>query len=199
MSIQSNESLQTYQVHAPISGLITAQNTATGQQTRDAVLLTITDTAQLMLEVSVFPMDRSKVKIGAPVTFQIPGNEKIISSKLLDAQFDLNALQAKVFRAAIDNTDGMLSAGQFVRAQISLSTYQVPLAVKASGLQAFRDFTVVYTKVGQQYEGRMLELGRKAGPWVEVLGGIEPGREYVTENSYIIKADIDKSGASHDH
>jgi cobalt-zinc-cadmium efflux system membrane fusion protein len=45
----------------------------------------------------------------------------------------------------------------------------------------------------------MLELGREAGPWVEVLGGLEPGTEYVTENSYIIKADIEKSGASHDH
>jgi cobalt-zinc-cadmium efflux system membrane fusion protein len=32
-----------------------------------------------------------------------------------------------------------------------------------------------------------------------VLGGLEPGTEYVTENSYIIKADIEKSGASHDH
>ncbi|NQZ12969.1 MAG: secretion protein HlyD, partial [Algicola sp.] len=159
----------------------------------------ITDTAQLMLEVSVFPMDRSKVKLGAPVTILIPGDEQKITSTLLNAQFELNALQAKIFRAAIDNTNGRLSAGQFVRAQISLSTYQVPLAVKASGLQAFRDFTVVYTKVGEQYEVRMLELGRKAGDWVEVLGGIKPGREYVTENSYIIKADIDKSGASHDH
>jgi cobalt-zinc-cadmium efflux system membrane fusion protein len=199
LSIKSNESLQTYKLYAPISGLITSQNTAMGQQTTDTTLLTITDTAQLMLEVSVFPMDRAKVKLGAPVTIFLPGNEQIITTKLLDAQFDLNELQAKVFRAAVDNTEGLLSAGQFVSAQILLSSYQVDMAVKAIGLQAFRDFTVVYTKVGQQYEVRMLELGRKAGPWVEVLGGITSGSEYVTENSYIIKADIDKSGASHDH
>ena len=73
------------------------------------------------------------------------------------------------------------------------------MAVKRSGLQSFRDFTVVYAKVGEEYEVRMLELGREAGPWVEVLGGLEPGTEYETENSYIIKADIEKSGASHDH
>ena len=199
LSIQSNESLQTYKLYAPISGLITAQNTAMGQQTGNTTLLTITDTTQLMLNVSVFPMDRAKVKIGAPVTIMLPGSNKIITTKLLDAQFDLNELQAKVFRAAIDNTEGLFSAGQFVTAEILISSYQVGLAVKASGLQAFRDFTVVYTKVGEQYEVRMLELGRKAGPWVEVLGGITKGSEYVRENSYIIKADIDKSGASHDH
>ena len=80
-----------------------------------------------------------------------------------------------------------------------MDRYLVPLAVKRIGLQSFRDFTVVYAKVGEQYEVRMLELGRKAGEWVEVLGGLDAGTEYVTENSFIIKADIEKSGASHDH
>jgi cobalt-zinc-cadmium efflux system membrane fusion protein len=45
----------------------------------------------------------------------------------------------------------------------------------------------------------MLELGRVAGEWVEVLDGLKVGAEYVSENSYIIKADIEKSGAVHDH
>ena len=48
-------------------------------------------------------------------------------------------------------------------------------------------------------EVRMLELGREAGEYVEVLGGIEPGTRYVAASSYVIKADIEKSGASHDH
>jgi len=34
---------------------------------------------------------------------------------------------------------------------------------------------------------------------VEVLSGLQPGQRYVTGNSYLIKADILKSGASHDH
>ena len=33
----------------------------------------------------------------------------------------------------------------------------------------------------------------------EVLGGLEPGTEYVTDGAYLIRADIEKSGASHDH
>ena len=32
-----------------------------------------------------------------------------------------------------------------------------------------------------------------------ILGGLEAGAKYVTENSYLIKADVEKSGASHDH
>jgi cobalt-zinc-cadmium efflux system membrane fusion protein len=45
----------------------------------------------------------------------------------------------------------------------------------------------------------MLDLGRTAGEWVEVLGGLEPGSRYVTSNSHLIKADIEKSGASGEH
>ena len=75
----------------------------------------------------------------------------------------------------------------------------MPLAVRTTGLQAFRDFTVVFTRVEDTYEVRMLELGRSDGEYVEVLGGLKPGAPYVAENSYLIKADIEKSGASHDH
>ena len=92
-----------------------------------------------------------------------------------------------------------LLEGSFVKADIETASFEVPLAVKKIGLQSFRDFTVVYAKVADEYEVRMLELGRSDATWIEVLGGLPAGTEYVTENSYVIKADIEKSGASHDH
>ena len=35
--------------------------------------------------------------------------------------------------------------------------------------------------------------------FVEVLEGLKPNTPYVSEQSFLIKADVDKSGASHDH
>ena len=86
-----------------------------------------------------------------------------------------------------------------MRGHVTVAEHKVELAVKQSAIQAFRDFRVVYAKFGDTYEVRMLELGRRNKEWVEVLGGVDPGTEYVTANSYLIKADIEKSGASHDH
>jgi cobalt-zinc-cadmium efflux system membrane fusion protein len=71
--------------------------------------------------------------------------------------------------------------------------------VRTQALQRFRDFTVVYARVGETYEVRMLELGRQTPEWTEVLGGLDPGVEYVSENALLIRADVEKSGASHDH
>jgi cobalt-zinc-cadmium efflux system membrane fusion protein len=73
------------------------------------------------------------------------------------------------------------------------------MAVRNVALQQFRDFRVVFVQVGDTYEVRMLELGRRDREITEVLGGLAPGEHYVTDNSFLVKADVEKSGASHDH
>jgi cobalt-zinc-cadmium efflux system membrane fusion protein len=80
-----------------------------------------------------------------------------------------------------------------------VATHSAPLAVRTKALQRFRDFTVVYIQVGESYEVRMLELGRRTPEWTEVLGGLKPGSTYVTDNAFLIRSDVEKSGASHDH
>ena len=84
-------------------------------------------------------------------------------------------------------------------AEVVVDTIEAPLAVRTSGLQRFRDFTVIFAKVDETYEVRMLELGAQDRDWVEVRGGLEPGTEYVTRNAFLLKADVEKDGASHDH
>jgi cobalt-zinc-cadmium efflux system membrane fusion protein len=199
LTIESNESLKSFQIHAPIAGIISQQLANTGEQTNDRILLEITQPNKLLAELAVFPMDMSKVKKDAPVILTVNGYDTIISSVISDKRLTARDDQARLFLVEIDNSDGSLNVGLFVSALIEIDTFDVPLAVKRIGLQSFRDFTVVYAKVGEQYEVRMLELGREAGEWNEVLGGVDLGTEYVTTNSYIIKADIEKSGASHDH
>jgi cobalt-zinc-cadmium efflux system membrane fusion protein len=66
-------------------------------------------------------------------------------------------------------------------------------------VQRIRDGQVAFIRVGDTYEVRPLELGRSDGTWVEVKEGLEVGDEVVIEQSFLIKADIEKSGASHDH
>ena len=99
----------------------------------------------------------------------------------------------------LDNAAGTLAPGTYVTAEAKIARHDVPLAVRRGALQGFRDSSVVYVQVGDQYEVRMLELGRSGGGWVEVLGGLEPGSIYVTENSYVLKAEVEKDGSVHHH
>lgn len=198
-TIESNESLKSYQITAPMAGIVSQQFASAGEQTGGRTLVEITRTATLLAELAVYPEDSGKVNMQAPVTISVNGFDQPLATTISKSRTALRSDQARLFLAEIGNVDGLMAEGLFVTAEIEVDTIDVPLAVNRRGLQAFRDFTVVYAKVGEEYEVRMLELGREAGDWVEVLGGLEPGTEYVTDNSYIIKADIEKSGASHDH
>ncbi len=198
-TVESNESLKSYTIFSPINGVIRQQQAYSGEQTKDRVLFSIVDHSVLMAELAVFPRDRHRIALGATVLVTIKGLEQPVSAVIKQIDTVIQPNQSVLVRAELNNKNGQLVSGAFVSADIEVAEFQVPLAVKRTGLQGFRDFTVVFVKIGNEYEVRMLELGRIAGEWIEVLGGLKVGSEYVSENSYIIKADIEKSGAVHDH
>ncbi len=198
-TIESNQSLTSFELLAPISGLITARNASGGESTAGRVLFTITDTSTVWADLAVFPSDLPRISVGERVTINTPLTDTPITGTIARILPETASNQAVTARVVLDNPDGVLRAGTWVQAQINIAEHEVPLAVRREGLQAFRNFTVVYAQIGDQYEVRMLDLGRQSAEWVEVLGGLEPGTRYVTENSYILKADVEKDGASHDH
>jgi cobalt-zinc-cadmium efflux system membrane fusion protein len=198
-TVEADDSLNSYAVLAPISGTIIEKHANPGETTGGRTLFTIVDTSTVWAELAVFPSDRPRVRLGAPVALRtaIGSIESQGTIALLSPVAGEN--QSVTARVLLQNPDGILAAGMYLTAEIEIAQHEVPLAVKRSGLQPFRDFTVVFAQFGEEYEVRMLELGRQDDVWVEVLAGLEVGTPYVTANSYIIKADIEKSGASHDH
>jgi len=197
--IESNESLQTYTITAPIGGIVTTRDANAGEQSGDRTLFSITDTSSVWAELSVFSRDRASVRPGATVRVRAADSDIEAQGKIERVDVHTGANQSVTARATLDNKEGVFLSGSFVTAEVAVAQREVPLAVKTSGLQPFRDFTVVFERVDDTYEVRMLELGEQQGDWVEVLGGLEPGATYVTQNSYLIKSDVEKSGASHDH
>jgi cobalt-zinc-cadmium efflux system membrane fusion protein len=199
LTIESNESLTAYSVSAQIGGVVTQRDANPGEQTSGRLLLTITDTSSVWADLSVFPGDQSRVRAGNPASIVPAAAGEWVKGVISTIDVLANDDQSVTARAVLPNLEGRLVPGAFVTAEITVGEHEVPLAVRREGVQTFRDDTVVYAQVGDQYEVRMLDVGREAGEYVEVLGGLEPGTHYVTANSYVIKADIEKSGAAHDH
>ena len=199
MTIESNESLNPYEIKSPIAGFVAKQMANSGEQTNNRELLVITDASQSVVKLAVYPSDYSKVSQGTLVSIKAEGSLVNTAGKVSFIEPKVRSDQARMVWVTLAQQAEPLLEGSFVKADIETASFEVPLAVKKIGLQSFRDFTVVYAKVADEYEVRMLELGRSDATWIEVLGGLPAGTEYVTENSYVIKADIEKSGASHDH
>jgi len=198
-TIESNESLQTYTVAAPIGGTITARHAAPGEQTDTDPLFEIADFSSVWAELDVFSRDRARLKTGLPVLVTTDDDTAATGSIDYLAPVGDRASQRVTARVTLDNADARWTPGRFVEGRVTIGTTPVELAVPLSALQRFRDFEVVFAQVGDVYEVRMLTLGRRDARFVEVLAGLAPGTVFVTDNSYLIKADIEKAGASHDH
>jgi cobalt-zinc-cadmium efflux system membrane fusion protein len=197
--IEANDSLNSYVINAPIGGTVIERHANPGETTDGRTLFTIVDTSSVWAELAIFPSDRTKVRVGLPVSMQTAIGDIRIGGEIALLSPVAGANQSVTARIRLDNQQGLLAAGMYLTGEIEVEQFDVPLAVRRTALQSFRDFTVVFAKVDDQYEVRMLELGRQDDEWVEVLGGLNVSTEYVTTNSYVLKADIEKSGASHDH
>lgn len=198
--VESSYSLQTYSIYAPISGVITERNTNVGDIADSDPMFVIADPSRTVATFPIFPRDIERVRPGQSVQIRGLEGQRSQGSNLRDflplAEVSNQAVTA---RAPLPNRDGYWRPGMAVRGLVSVDQRTVPLAVRTDAIQQFRDFRVVFAKIGETYEVRMLELGQEGPEWTEVISGIEPGTVYATENSYVIKADIEKSGASHDH
>jgi cobalt-zinc-cadmium efflux system membrane fusion protein len=199
-SVQSNESLQNYAVTAPIGGVIVDHRAQVGEATGEEMLFTIVDLSRVWVELDVFQNDLARIADNQPVeVFDLDGRKLADGRVSRIAPLAVHGSQSVRARVVLDNATGSLRPGQFVSGRVTVSEFQSALAVEKSALQRFRDFDVVFEQVGDTYEIRPLELGRADATYVEVLAGLDAGARYVTRNSYLIKADIEKSGASHDH
>lgn len=198
--IESSESLQVYPVYSTVSGVVAERNGNPGDVTFDRALYVIIDPAQTTVVFNIFPKDLAAIQPGMAVQIDTMEGTAIAAARLGQYLPDGNAeAGTALVRASVPNQGGRLRPGMALRGRVTINAVKVPLAVRTEALQRFRDFTVVFANYGQDYEVRMLELGRKSPEWTEVLSGIKPGTPYAAKGAFLIRADIEKSGASHDH
>src|SRR3990170_3227323 len=201
VSDKADRSLTRYEVCALFDGIIIEKHISVGESVKkDADIFVLADLSNVWVEVTVYARDLNVVKIGQTVT---------VKSEALGLKADgtltyLGPLVGEQTRTAqgrivVQNTEGHWRPGLFVTVEIVQEEVPVSVAVPVDAIQTYRDWSVVFVQYGDLFEVRPLELGRNDGKWVEVLHGLSPGERYVSRNSFILKADLGKAGATHDH
>ncbi|MEK7258715.1 MAG: HlyD family efflux transporter periplasmic adaptor subunit [Pseudomonadota bacterium] len=195
--IESNESLQRYRIQSPIGGRVVSRNANPGETTGDQPLLTIINFDQLWAELTIFRSNARRIQPGQEVIVEADGELMRGSiSHILPGSSESPAVLARV---TLDNSDGRWSPGLLLQADITIGRSEVALTVDNRAIQSFENNPVVFVQEGATYESRTVALGRKDAEQTEILSGLEPGELYVVENSYLIKADLEKSSAEHAH
>ncbi|MFT4089203.1 MAG: efflux RND transporter periplasmic adaptor subunit [Asticcacaulis sp.] len=198
--VESSESLQTYSIPAGVSGIIVEKNANVGDMAYDRPIYVIANPNSLQASFFLFPRDAESVRVGQAVSIRTLGG-KVIAAKVtallpsLDpAVQTLTAIVKLPASAATDLRAGMAIEGQFVTGSAEAS-----LVVPSDAVQTYEGKTVVFVKTGTTYTARPVQLGRQTGAYAEILGGLEAGETYVTKGAFLIRADIEKSAAGHEH
>ncbi len=192
----------TIEVRAAMSGTVLQVLAAVGSNVTPASpLFKIANTSQLLAVVNV-PADKlNAINPNAKVTVkpqvQESTEEALGKIKYISDVIDPKTRTAQVF-IEIANQFKWRS-GQLVTAQIFENQSTKAMVVREDALQNFRDWEVVFIRVGNDFEARPLELGDKYNGFVEVKSGLKAGQVYAAGNSYLLKAELGKSGATHDH
>ena len=192
----------TIEVRAAMSGTILQVLGAVGSNVTPASpLFKIANTSQLLAVVNV-PADKLNEinpdnKVTVKPQTQTGTEEALGSIKYISDVIDPKTRTAQVF-IEISNQFKWRS-GQLITAQIFEKQTMKQMVVREDALQTFRDWDVVFIRVGNDFEARPLELGDKFNGYVEVKSGLKAGQVYAAGNSYLLKAELGKSGATHDH
>lgn len=197
--VESNVSLSEYAVTAPIAGTVLARNVTVGDLAGDKPLFEIADLSALWVDVHLFGADAQHIRPGHTVTVARLADGATVTTTLdRILPGTATASQSTIARATLRNTDGDWRPGAAVRARVSVGESPVELLVPLSAIQPLGGRDVVFVQEGEDYEARPVKQGRRDAQHVEVLSGIETGDAVVIEQSFLIKADIEKSSVEHD-
>ncbi|UPT65152.1 MAG: HlyD family efflux transporter periplasmic adaptor subunit [Hyphomonadaceae bacterium JAD_PAG50586_4] len=178
------------------------RQTNIGDVTSEDPLFVVGDLSRLQAELNVVTRDIGRVAAGQSVVITgLDGATRIearIASVLPTADAHSQTLLARAPLTISANSP--LRPGMAVRASVVLTEQQVPIAVAADAVQTLEGRTVVFVRVAADtYEARPVTIGRSGRDTVEITAGLAPGEIYVSENAFLVKAEIGKGSASHDH
>lgn len=200
--IESNESLSVYEVRSKIKGTVIERKASAGEMlSAGEDIFVIADLNTVWVDLNVYREDIGKLEKGQKV--YIYENKEDSKTAIAEISYispvTTDESQTFLARAILENLDNNWRPGLFIQADVITEEREVPVAVNLSAVQVFRDWDVVFKQVGNVFEIAIVKLGQRDGDLVEVISGLEANTKYATENSFILKADVLKSGASHDH
>ncbi|MFT4276843.1 MAG: efflux RND transporter periplasmic adaptor subunit [Rhodopseudomonas sp.] len=199
--IESNQSLSVYEMRAPISGTVIDRQISLGEYASEQKpAFIVADVSTVWVDFSVYRRDLPRVRIGDKVLIDVADGGKPIEASLsYISPVGSSDTQSALARAVVANDGLRLRTGLFVSARLILSAKPVPLAIRASAIQSVENRSVVFVRSGDDFEVRDVQLGARDAENVEIISGLKAGERYAAANSFVVKAELGKGSASHEH
>lgn len=190
-------------LRAPVAGVLADVRVAPGAYAQEgAALFHIVDRSALWLELRVPEAEAARLTTPSGAAFRVDGIEEgfeIVpgtNGRLIAAGGAVDATTRTLpVLFEIARPDDRLRVGMAVKAQVFAGPAREVVAVPASALLDENGVATVFVMLGgESFARRPVRVGVRAGDWVEVLEGLEPGQRVVSRGAYLVKLAASNSG-----
>ena len=188
-------------LRAPIAGVVTARQITLGDFVEaNAKLFELANPNALSVELSLTPIDASRIGVGAAVDIAVDGRSGSGRIAFISRVLDPATRQIRAI-ASLSNQHSLWRIGETVAASVALNA-QSPgkqLAVPRTAVQTVEDKPSVFVRQKGGFAIRPVVLGKPAAGFVTILSGIDGSERIATSNTYVLKAEHGKGAAGDDN
>ena len=188
-------------VKSPISGLITNRAAAPGLYVQPGVApapYTIADTSTMWMVANVIENDAPLLQIGQSVSVKVaayPDREFTGKIIVLGSAVDPNT--RRVFaRCEVDNSENLLRSGMFATFVITIGEPIRAPAVPQNAIVREMDgsMSAWMTTDRKHFTRRSVSIGMRQNNVVEIISGLAPGEQLVTDGAVFLSNQVAISG-----
>ena len=196
-----------YVLTAPISGIISKKDLVVGENVQLANQLFIIDQLdQLWLEFIAPSADLSAIGLNQQIEFKSLQTGNLFTAQIqsLNTEADLQTGRLQV-RAKILSSATELRPNLMVNVQLQQAGSSQALRILKSAIQNVEGKDVVFVASEHdqniEFKAQPVVLGQISGnaEWVEVQSGLTQGQQYAAQGSFLLKSELEKGEASHEH
>lgn len=183
---------------SPLAGTVVARDAVPGRTTSaGAVLVHVANTKTLWATLDVPEEQSASVRQGQRVQLRFDGlahETRDATIARVGASIDPHTRTVRT-RVDVNNEDGRLKAGLFLRARVEVANAKEALMVPRASVQRAEGRAIVFVVEatdagGAAYRPRAVTLGDGDADRVQALAGVDEGDEIVTTGAFLLKTEI---------
>lgn len=205
-TIQSNESLSIYEITSETDGVVIDKDAAHGEfVTNDKVLFTIANFDTVWVNAAIHTNELVSVKKGLTAIVHSKSTKHSQTGIINYVRPTLNeTTRTALARIVLDNSNRQWLPGMFVNVSLNLSATTPQLLIPSESAVFIQNEYVAFVKAtspdGKEgFEKRDITVGQDNGIQAEVLSGLKLGEVVASGETFILKAELGKGSAEHDH
>lgn len=190
-----------FELRAPFAGTLIEKHLTLGEAvTASDQAFVLSDLSTVWATLTVPAAQLGDVRTGSTVTVRASAFDSVAEGRVAYVGSLLGSgNRSAEARVTLKNPDGIWRPGLFVTVEMASGTKEAAVSVPAGAIQTVDNRPTVFVRSSHGFSARAVTLGLSDGKQTEITDGLRAGETVASRNSFVLKAELGKGEAGHEH